>query len=346
MGSLVPSSDTRARPRVTVNTLAEVERVVHWYVETAYGRWEGPGTTPFFADPSRVGGFAVELDKLAARQPEALFRLLVTVASYQSRRDVDIMRIQRSTPAGAVIAMTAPRRLRVLTDSGACRHLRDAGAFDAGCDVYRDFARGLATCRTHPRTRCHVKQATTAIGRMGDLGKMPTSAWLHLGANGFERWLSETIASEADPHARAAALVARTASIFRVGTKLATMYVSALSVPELSGIAPWFPEIDGARLVVVDANVARAIRIWRHGRARESYEQNSRWLLAAASQLDLSRVRPTFRPYVPRFVQQAIYVFRSHSNRKAQGDVCATTPCSSCPSRICPFQHKRLSNSA
>ena len=39
----------------------------------------------------------------------------------------------------------------------------------------------------------------------------------------------------------------------RVGRKLATMFVSALSTPALApGLTPWFPDIDGNELVVVD----------------------------------------------------------------------------------------------
>ena len=82
-------------PRISTAVIQEIERVVGWYLETAYGRWEGPGTIPYYADAARIGRFAVDLDALAARDADALFQLLITMGSYQSRRDVDIMAIQR-----------------------------------------------------------------------------------------------------------------------------------------------------------------------------------------------------------------------------------------------------------
>jgi hypothetical protein len=120
--------------------------------------------------------------------------------------------------------------------------------------------------------------------------------------------------------------------------KLASMFVTALSVPELGGGAAWSPEVDGSCIVVVDANVARAIRMWRGAGGANTYEALAGWLVAAAEHVDLSRLRPSLPRHSPRFVQQAVYVFRSRSNRAALGDACATKPCASCPSRVCPFR--------
>jgi hypothetical protein len=102
--------EARPAPRA----IAEVERVVRWYVNVAYGRWEGPGRVPFFADRARVGSFEVDLGKLQERNSAEIFRLLVQLALYQSRRDVDIMAIQRSIDARATRAMTSQRRLATL----------------------------------------------------------------------------------------------------------------------------------------------------------------------------------------------------------------------------------------
>ena len=177
-----------------------------------------------------------------------------------------------------------------------------------------------------------------AIGRMGDLGKMSTSAWLRLGGPGLGGWFDEACTVTADPHQRAAWLVARVATIYRIGQKLASMFVSALSVVELAGIAPWSPEVDGSRIVVVDANVVRAIRIWRRDRGARTYAASTSWLIAAADQIDLSQLRRDLPSRSPRFVQQAIFLFRSRSNRAALGDKCASRPCTACPSRVCPFR--------
>lgn len=322
--------------------LSELEGIVAWYLATVFGRWEGPGIRPFYADRARVGRYAVSLDALAARDPDALFQLLITLAAYQSRRDVDIMRIQRTMPARQALAMISARRLRVLVERAPCRHLRDADTFDRACDVHRDFARERATCATRPRTACHVKDATMAIGRMGDLGKIPTSAWLHLGPRGLTRWFDEICLSESDPHARAIQMIQRIAAIYHIGVKLASMFVSALTVPELAiGVAAWAPELAGARVIVVDANVLHAIRRWRRDDGPVTYAANAQWFAAIASQLDLTKLRADLPRTSPRFVQQAVYLFRSRFNRTDYNDTCATTPCNACPSSICPFAQAR-----
>jgi hypothetical protein len=319
------------------SAVAEVRRIVGWYLRQEYGRSEGPGRVPYFADRARVGPFAVDLDALRARDNDALFRLLVVMGLYQSRRDVDIMALQRGMPARAATALLAPARLRVLVEQGRCERLRDAARFDAGCDVRRDFDRGVATCDHRPRTRCHVKDATLAIRRMGDMGMMPTSAWLHVGPGGLRRWFDEVCAATASPTERARQLVERLAAIHRIGPKLAAMYVSALSVPETPGFAPWWPEIDGSRLVVVDANVGRVIDHLRRGRGPRTYDRMAAWLIAVADEIDLRRFRRDLPTHSPRLVQQALYVFRSRSNRADRADPCAARSCRSCPSRACPF---------
>ncbi len=83
------------------SAVAEVRRIVGWYLRQEYGRSEGPGRAPYFSDRARVGPFAVDLDALRARDNEALFRLLVVMGLYQSRRDVDIMALQRTMPVRA-----------------------------------------------------------------------------------------------------------------------------------------------------------------------------------------------------------------------------------------------------
>lgn len=323
------------------HAVAEVLRIVGWYLHRAYGELEGPGRLPYFADPARVGPFAVDLDALRARDDDALFRLLVLMGLYQSRRDVDVMALQRTMPVGAATALVSPSRLHVLVDGTRCERLNNASDFDSGCDVRRDFVRGTANCSHRPRTRCHVKDATLAIRRMGDMGMLPTSAWLHLGPGGLRRWFDEVCSATRSPTDRARLLVQRLATIHRIGPKLAAMYVSALSVPELTpGFAPWRPQIDGSRLVVVDANVGRVIDQLRRKRGARTYERMASWLIAVADQIDLKRLRRDLPSRSPRFVQQALYVFRSRSNRVDRQDPCALRSCRTCPSRACPFNSR------
>jgi hypothetical protein len=318
--------------------IVEVSRIVEWYSRTVYGRHEGPGCTPFFADPSRVGAFAVDVAALNSRDEEALFALLVLMALFQSRRDVDIMRIQRAIPPVAVRRlMLAPGVARSIA-THRCEKLRHAETFDTGCSVRRDLGRGVTTCDHRPRTPCHVKDATTQIGRMGDMGMIPTSAHLHIGPGGLGRMFREVCDASSSPTLRADLLVTRICSIRRIGRKLASMYVSALSVPALlPDCAPWCPDVDGARLVVVDANVARIARHLRGPGAATSYSETARWLSEVAVSIDLRAFRREWPASSPRVVQQALYAFGSRSNRRDRNDLCVHQPCVSCPSTACPF---------
>ena len=132
----------------------------------------------------------------------------------------------------------------------------------------------------------------------------------------------------------------RFARVHRVGRKLATMFVSAMSTPALApGLTPWFPDIDGNDLVVVDTNVARAVDVLREPGAPRTYDARERWVREQAAQLDLREFRPDLPRYSPRLVQQALYAFCSKSNRVAGGDACSKrgTACPGCAPMICPF---------
>ena len=152
--------------------------------------------------------------------------------------------------------------------------------------------------------------------------------------------LATVCREDAAPTKRAALLVERFARVHRVGRKLATMFVSALSTPALApGLTPWFPDIDGNDLVVVDTNVARAVDALRDPRAPRTYNARERWLREQAAQIDLREFRPDLPSYSPRLVQEALYTFCSKSNRIARDDSCRTrlAPCVHCSSKLCPF---------
>jgi len=310
-----------------------------WYFSRVYGRLEGPGTLPFYCDPARVGYFAVSPAALAAGDSATLFRLFVSLAMFQARRDVLIMRQQARMSRDETRYLLSPSVIGRLAARSHCDLFDSAERFDSGCRVQKDGA--LVDCSYLPGAPCHVKDATVLLNRMGDMGKLPTSAWLHAWKGGLlKRLLKQVIADESEPQARAALLVGHFAKVYRVGVKLATMFVSALSTPALApGLTPWFPAVDGNALVVVDTNVARAVDRLRKGEGLTTYEARANWIREQARKLDLREFASGAGSYSPRLVQQALYSFCSKSNREAQGHGCpAGGPgCRQCVPVLCPF---------
>jgi hypothetical protein len=313
----------------------QLATVILWFFDAQ----QPSGRAPFYCDPDRVGAFAVAPDQLAAGDDAAVFRLFVTLSMYQALRDVVIMRQQRSLSRAS---------MRVVADAGLvkrsiarheCSVLHSADAFEEGCDVSK--VGEVVDCGTCPGATCHVKDATVVFNRMGDMGKLPTTAWLRLWKTGGVREvLAEVCRNEGSPTKRAALLLKRFTRVHRVGRKLATMFVTALSTPALApNLTPWFPDIDGNDLVVVDTNVARAVDALREPGAARTYDARQRWVREQAAQLDLREFRPDLPSYSPRIVQQALYAFYSKSNRVARGYACAQRAalCSGCAPGLCPF---------
>jgi hypothetical protein len=315
-----------------------VHAVVGWYFREVYGPAEGAGVTPFYCDPEQVGAFAVAPQELAAGEPSALFRLFVALSMYQALRDVVIRRQQRTLEVSAVRGLADLESLQAALALNPCGALRSGEAFAAVCDVAKVGTR--VDCGQRPGEPCHVKGATISFNRMGDLGKLPTSAWFRVWQAGLPATLEAVFRSEPSPTRRAELLVVRFAAVHRVGRKLATMFVSALSTPALApGLTPWFPDVDGNELVVVDTNLARVADALRPADAPKSYDARERWVRDQAAAVDLGQVRSGLPSYSPRLVQQTLYAYASRSNRSARRDPCSvrTTPCPDCVPLLCPF---------
>lgn len=334
----------RARRAGTKRGRAKAKRpswlpALNWYFGEVFARTAGQGVLPFYCDPERVGAFAVAPADLAAGGDSALFQLLVTLSMYQALRDVVIMRQQRSLPRTSMRLVADAGFIKRSVAEHECSALRSVESFENGCDVRKTGQ--VVDCGTCPGVRCHVKDATVVFNRMGDMGKLPTSAWLRHWKNASVRQLlADVCRSEASPTKRAVLLVEHFARVHRVGRKLATMFVSALATPALApGLTPWFPDIDGNDLVVVDTNVARAVDTLRLQGAPRTYNAREQWVREQAAKIDLRRFRSDLPRYSPRFVQEALYAFCSKSSRIARGDVCAkrTTPCRGCAPMLCPF---------
>jgi hypothetical protein len=334
---------TKQLPTHTSDVAESTARVVRWYFENVYGRAEGPGVLPFYCDQKIVGGFAVTPRDLLNENDAAYFRLFVALSMFQARRDVLIMEQQRTMGRDGVRVLTTARAMKMAIAGSQCPKVASAEAFDLECDVSKRG--GRVDCGFRPGALCHVKDATIALNRTGDMGKLPTSAWLHLWhGTGLSSMRATVLEQVASPTKRAALLVERISRVYRVGRKLATMFVSALSTPGLApGLSPWHPDIDGNELVVVDTNVTRAIRGLTGNRVAENYDARARWVRRRAADIDLRTIRTDLPRYSPRLVQQALYHYLSRSNRISQSDSCRqrAVHCASCIPVICPFSAAR-----
>lgn len=319
--------------RHSSSVVHDVGRAVAWYFT------DHREHLPFYCDPNRVGAFAVDRDHLAAGDDAAIFGVFVTLSMYQALRDVVIMRQQRLTPGPSVQVVADLDFVKTNVARHECGVLQSAEAFEQSCNVGK--VGGRVDCDWRSGARCHVKDATVVFNRMGDMGKLPTSAWLRIWKpGGVKHLLTDVCRDETSPKKRAAVLVERFATVHRVGRKLATMFVSALSTPALApGLTPWFPEVDGNELVVVDTNVARAVDLLRDPGAPRTYDARERWLREQAARIDLREFGSHLPRHSPRLVQQALYAFCSRSNRVAHGDSCAERgiPCAGCAKTLCPF---------
>jgi len=317
----------------------DLRTVLRWYFREVYRRHEGPGVLPFYCDPTRIGHFALTPDELRSRNECALFRLFVSLAMYQARRDVVIMRQQHALSRRKAVSLVSLHALARRVRSNPCRHLSPAISFERGCSVHKSG--GIFDCTERPGATCHVKEAASAFNRMADLGKLPTSAWFRVWRHGgLTRLFDEVGQSVLDPRSRAEELVARLSRVQRVGRKLATMFVSALSVPALApGLTPWFPEVDGNDLLVIDTNVARGIDALCPRKAPSTYESRTHWLREIAKRIDLRAFDLDVPRCSPRLVQQALYAFCSRSNRVARQDRCLRRdlPCRGCVPALCPL---------
>lgn len=316
-----------------------ISDIVNWYFSQVYTRWEGPGVIPYYCDPVQVGYFASEPSAIARGDEGSLFKLFVTMAMYQARRNTVIMAQQRAMDTKIVDMFTSLRRLQRLQGQSKCQCLRKMEFFDRDCSVQKRL--GVVTCGHHPLWSCHIKETSKIMLRMGDMGKFPTSAWFHCWKDGqFKKEYNRILNEEINPRLRAVMLVKYFSKAHRVGQKLATMFVSALSVPALApGLTPWFPAVDGSDLVVVDTNVAQVVDLLRKGLGAQTYEARSNWVRKQARRIDLHKYSSSYLPqYSPRIIQQAIYHFRSKSNRVAMGNLCSGSKmCRRCLKTLCPM---------
>ena len=321
--------------------------VVRWYLDHHFGKPSDPGVIHMFCDPERVGAFAVDRDALRAGDGHALFRLLVATAMFQRRQDVQILRILRGIDREDADELSDAGRLLQLVDVGRCVHLRSTAALHNECDLSKDPVTRTGCCTVNPTDPCHLKRHTVLLKLYGHFGKVPTSLALVLREAGVTELgaLRRTVLRRVrDPLARARALEAELSRAWRVNQKIASMFLSAVTNPDLSrGMTPWARGVDWTYFVVVDSNVDLFLTMIGY-RGGASYDARREFIRALARRIDLSQFDKTLHGFNPRLVQQALYLFMSVANRRAASGDCmylGEAACARCPrtlARGCPVR--------
>lgn len=292
-----------------------------------------------FCDPEKVGHFAVTPRELEAGDGGALFRLLIAIAMFQRRQDVQILRILRAQSASRVRELTNSRTLLRLADQGRCPHRRTNEALVSRCDLSKRD--GIGVCGQRPRTPCELKVHTVWLRRYGHFGKVPTSIALMLRERGvpdLSALRAQVLASAPSPSAAAEELERALCAAWRVNQKIANMFLSLVSNPDLleGWTAPWAAGLDWTRFVVVDSNVDLFLRTIDYEGPR-SYDGRRAFVRALARRIDLREFDRRVSEYNPRLLQQALYLFMSSTNRRALPRDCsraAPISCAGCPSLI------------
>jgi hypothetical protein len=332
-----------ARPRA--HQVATTKAVVGWYLDTHFGRPSDPGVVEMFCDPSRVGSFAVERRALCAGDGRALFRLLVATSMFQRRQDVQILRILQGIGATDAAEISDADRLLALVDDGACEHMRTTQSLAESCDLDKDPQTRMGCCGANPDVACHMKRHTVLLKRYGHFGKVPTSIALMVresGAGDLAELRRLVMKRERDPLARARALEQELSRAWRVNQKIASMFLSMITNPDLSrGLAPWSVGIDWTYYVVVDSNVDLFLASIGY-RGSGTYDARREFVRDLARGINLTDFDNGLQPFNPRLVQQAMYLFMSVANRRAAEADCmhlAPVPCGTCASAVrsrCP----------
>ncbi len=317
----------------TPSQVRRVIAIVEWYL-TRYFRTESDnGVLDMYCDRARVGSFAVRRDSVLAGQPAALFRVLITTAMFQRQRDAQVLRILRGVPSSDARRICSQRSLLRLARLSPCECMRTSDALKTHCDLSKDPSTKLGVCTQNRDLECHLKRDTEVLRRYGYFGKVPTSIAFAVSESGGRdlRELREHVLRQAtSPRDAAVRLEAALCRAFRVEKKIANMFLSVVSNPDLcGGEAPWSDGVDWSWFVVVDSNVDLFLKeIGFSG--PWTYETRRRFVRSLGRKVDLSAFDNDLRPFNPRLVQQALYSFMSKSNRTLSQRDCSNEGAAVC----------------
>jgi len=294
-----------------------------------------------FCDYASVGNFAVSPSAITAGDSEALFRMLVTTAMFQRRQDQQILRVLQGISAPMAAELTDQAGLQRLVRASPCPHVKSVASLRERCDLMKDPSTRRGDCRHRPGDDCHLKEHTVVLKRYGHFGKVPTSIALSIvesGARDLRDLFERSIATHRTRLGRAVALETSLCEAWRVNQKIASMFLSAVTNPDLSPgcTVPWARKIDWSYFVVVDSNVDLFFSSLGY-EGRSTYDARRAFIRALAARIDLRDLDPRLRSFNPRLVQQAMYLFMSASNRRTLASDCSrlgSSACRQCPSSL------------
>lgn len=342
---LMPHTAKDVKVSPTASQMRVLRAAVRWYLDTHYGAADDPGLASMFCDAKKVGAFAVDRRALVEHDGPTLFRLLVAMAMFQRQRDEQVTAILRSIPSKDAEEIGCAERLLRLADSSGCEHMGSLDALRLRCDLTKD-ARKQGTCTRRPDLACALKRHTVLLRRYGHFGKVPTSAALAVregGAQDVADMLGRARASVRGRASRARALIETLSRSWRINEKIASMFLSVITNPDLTPGVPVWRDVDWRHFVVVDSNVDLFLGAIRY-RGNGTYGARRAFIRAASQAIDLRVFRRGLRKDNPRIVQQALFVFMSTSNRRAMPRDCmhiGPAACARCVrelARICPVR--------
>jgi hypothetical protein len=291
-----------------------------------------------FCDTARVGAFAVDAADVRRGDGAALFRMLVVSAMFQRRQDQQILRILRGVPRAVAEELTDAPRLLALAASNPCEYGKSVEALRTACDLAKDPSTGQGVCGRRPDQPCALKEHTVTLKRYGHFGKMPTSVALAIheeGARDLSDLVARIVRAGGTRRDRAVALEQALCAGWRVSQKIASMFLSAVTNPDLSPgcTVPWAERVDWRHFVVVDSNVDLLLASIGYT-GLGTYDARRAFVQALAAQFDLRQFDRRLRAFNPRIVQQALYLFMSMANRRSLPEDCSwlgAAACARCP---------------
>lgn len=351
-----PQAAARLAPAPTRRQAEITEAVVRWYLDVHHGQPGDPGLIGSLSDTARLGYFAADPQALAALDGGALFRLLVGVAMFQRRQDVQIAAILRGMTREQAGELTDPGRLLDLAEGCGCPNAQSVQALASACDLTKDPRTKVGTCAANPGVDCHLKRHTVWMRRYGHFGKIPTSAALVIreaGASDLGDLIRGLRRSSSSRARRAEAIEAALCRVWRVSDKIAAMFLSALANPDVAPGGKGWQDVDWRRYVVVDSNVDLFLKALNY-RGPGSYDARREFIKALSAGLDLRSMKRGLRKNNPRIVQQAMFLFMSAANRRSlphdcmhqRPDACLRCPrqvAGLCPVRRAPLDPRRRS---